>query len=172
MPDVLQTLNLLRTVRERFVAAIAAVPDSRWQEAPREGVWSVAEVVTHVTQVERAINKNANRILREPPALIPFLRRLHPPVWLAASRVVRIKTTIPIKPEFLGDKAKLLASLTAARQLTADFLESNRDRDLSVYRAPHPIFGNLNLYEWHDFIAYHEERHRKQIREIVETFHL
>jgi len=172
MADVSRTLNLLRSIREKFVSAITAVPDSRWQEAPREGAWSVAEVVTHVTQVERAINKNAKRILGEPPASVSFPKRFHLPVRFAAYRLVRIKTTIPIKPQFLGDKDKLLASLSHARQLTADFLESNRGRDLSIYRAPHPALGSLNLYEWHDFIAYHEERHRKQIREIVEKFQL
>jgi hypothetical protein len=83
-----------------------------------------------------------------------------------------VKTSIPLKAELIGDKAMLIASLTAARKLTTDFWEANRDRDLSLYRAPHPLLGNLNLYKWHLFVAYHEERHRKQIREIVETSQL
>jgi hypothetical protein len=126
----------------------------------------------HVTLVERAVNKNANRILSAPPASMPLHKRLHLPIWISTWRFVRVKTSIPMKAELIGDKDMLIASLTAARKLTTDFLEANRARDLSLYRAPHPFLGNLNLYKWHHFVAYHEERHRKQIREIVKTSQL
>jgi DinB family protein len=120
------------------------------------------------------------------PRLRPFARRagrpsleqecksntLHIPIWISTWRLFRVKTSIPLKAELIGDNAMLIASLTAARKLTTDFLKANRDRDLSLYRAPHPFLGNLNLYKWHHFVAYHEERHRKQIREIVKTSQL
>lgn len=172
MPDIAPILKHLHATRQQFLAAIASVPDGRWQESPRPGAWSAAEVVAHVTLVERAINKNANRILSAPPASIPLRKRLHLPIWISTWRFFRVRTSVRLKPELIGDKNELSASLTAARKLTTDFLEANRDRDLSDYCAPHPFLGNLSLYKWYRFIAYHEERHRKQIREIVETFQL
>ena len=172
MRDIAPILKHLYATRKKFLAAIASVPANRWQESPCAGAWSAAEIVAHVTLVERAINKNANRILSAPPASIPLRKRLHVPIWISTWRFFRVKTSIPLKPELVGDKNELIASLAAARKLTTDFLEANRDRDLSSYRAPHPFLGNLNLYKWHHFVAYHEERHRKQIREIVETFQL
>ena len=172
MRDIAPILEHLHATRQKFLATIASVPDERWLEAPRTGAWSAAEVVAHVTLIERAVNKNSNRILSALPVSIPLHKRLHLPIGISTWRLFRVKTSIPLKADLIGDKAMLIASLTAARKLTTDFLEANRDRDLSLYRAPHPFLGNLNLYKWQDFIAYHEERHRKQIREIVKTSQL
>lgn len=38
---------------------------------------------------------------------------------------------------------------------------------LEAVRAPHPVFGDLNLYQWIVFVAAHEERHAGQIREMA-----
>jgi hypothetical protein len=172
MADIARILEHLHATRQKFLATIESVPDQRWLDAPRAGAWSAAEVVAHVTQVERAINKNTNRLLSAPPVSIPFHKRLHFPIGISTWRAFRVKTTIPMKPELLGDKDKLIASLAAARRVTTEFLEANRDRNLDAYCAPHPFLGNLNVYNWYHFVAYHEERHRKQIRDIVETFQL
>jgi hypothetical protein len=172
MQDIAPILEHLHSTRQKFLAAIESVPDDRWQEAPRADAWSAAEVVAHVTLVERAVNKNANRVLSAPPASVPLFERLHIPIWISTWRILRVKTPIPMKTELLGNKNELIASLTAARKLSTEFLEANRNRNLSLYRAPHPFLGSLNVYKWYHFIAYHEERHRKQIREIVETFRL
>jgi hypothetical protein len=50
------------------------------------------------------------------------------------------------------------------------FIESTRGRDLSAYSFSHPFLGSLNTYDWFRAIGYHELRHVKQIREIVESF--
>jgi len=52
---------------------------------------------------------------------------------------------------------------------TLAFIEETRDRDLSKYSMPHPFLGTLNAYEWLQFIASHEIRHTKQMREIAGT---
>ncbi len=170
MRGISPILQHLHVTRQKFLAAIESVPDRRWHEPPRPGAWSAAEVVAHVTLIERAVNKNVSRAVGAPPTSVPVWKRLHLPVWIATWRLVRVKTAIPIKAELICDKNELISSLIAARKLTTGFLEANCDRDLGQYRAPHPFLGNLNLYEWIHFIAYHEERHRKQIREIVDTF--
>ncbi len=172
MPDIARILEHLHATRQKFLDTIASVPDQRWLDAPRVGAWSAAEVVAHVWQVERAVNKNLTRLLSAPPVSIPLRQRLHFPIRISTRRVFRVKTTIPMKSELLGDKDKLIASLADARTVTTEFLEANRDRDLTAYYAPHPFFDKLNVYDWYHFVACHEERHRKQILENVETFQL
>jgi len=54
---------------------------------------------------------------------------------------------------------------------TLEFMESTRGTDVSAYHYEHPFLGNLNMYEWFRSIGFHELRHAKQIRELVETFH-
>jgi|HubBroStandDraft_1064217.scaffolds.fasta_scaffold2114311_2 hypothetical protein len=60
MRDIALILEHLHATRQKFLTTIASVPDERCLEAPRTGTWSAAEVVAHVTLVERAVNKNAN----------------------------------------------------------------------------------------------------------------
>ena len=71
----------------------------------------------------------------------------------------------------IADRPDALSHLAAAREGTVAFIESTRGRDLSAYRFPHLFLGSLNIYDWVRTIAYHELRHAKQIREVVETFH-
>lgn len=172
MQDIVPILKRSSSSRNRFLAAIKSVPEDRWLKRPRPDAWSAAEVVAHVTMVERAVNKTLKRILSAPPAQLPLLKRLHVPIWVARVRLLKFKSPIPLKAELVGTKVQLIDSLASVRNTTIDLLETNRSRDLSAYRAPHPFLGNLNFYEWHELLARHEDRHRQQIREIVESFHL
>ncbi len=61
-----------------------------------------------------------------------------------------------------------MAELRAARERTLAFLEETKARDLTVYRWPHAFLGMLNVYEWFEMIAAHEQRHTKQMKEIAE----
>ena len=70
----------------------------------------------------------------------------------------------------LAERGEMLSRLAEQRQRTISLLEETCERDLSGYRWPHPFFGSLNFYQWFKLVAYHELRHMKQIREIVETF--
>jgi hypothetical protein len=46
-------------------------------------------------------------------------------------------------------------------------MDETKGRDLCVYRWRHPFLGSLSAYEWFSFIASHELRHEKQMREIA-----
>ena len=67
-------------------------------------------------------------------------------------------------------KGESIAGLTIVRLGTLEFVESTKDRNLSPYRFPHPFLGSLNIYDWLRMIGYHDLRHAKQIRELVEIF--
>ncbi len=61
----------------------------------------------------------------------------------------------------------MLAALRQVRSDTITFLNDLPDRDLGMYRWPHPFLGSLSFYDWFRVVGYHERRHSKQIREIV-----
>jgi len=63
----------------------------------------------------------------------------------------------------------MLAELRGVRERTLAFIEETRGRDLHKYNMSHPFLGSLNAYEWLQFIASHEIRHMKQMREIATT---
>jgi uncharacterized damage-inducible protein DinB len=158
--------NLARAQRELLRAA-DAVPADQWKTGPGDGRWSAGELVAHLITVERAIISRADKALREPPMPVPFLKRVHLPMALVESRLVRRKTPIPLDSKLLRQKEQMLADLRGIRERTLAFIEETKEQDLSKYRMPHPFLGSLNTYEWFQMIASHEVRHTKQMREIA-----
>ena len=162
----------LQTSRAKLVSAADGVTELRWHESPAPGRWSAAEVVAHVAAIEETTIFGMKRLLRSAPKPVPLRRRFHLPLAIAAWRGRKLRTPIPLDEKRIRDKQESLAGLAAAREATLVFIESTRGTDVSAYRYDHPFLGSLNMYEWFRMIGYHELRHAKQIRELVETFHL
>lgn len=160
------TENLSRA-QKQFLSAADVVPPDQWKIKPGEDRWSAGEVVAHLIMVERAIIQGADKLLQKPPKPRSFLKRFHLPMALVESRVIRLKTPIPIDPELVGKKEEMLAQLREVRGRTLAFLEETAGKDLSLYSMTHPFLGTLNAYEWFQLIASHEVRHMKQMNEIA-----
>jgi DinB superfamily len=161
-------LNKLAEAQGAFFRAADAISARDWDRKPRAEMWSASEVVAHLVMVERAVVGGADRISQKAPRRVSYLKRLHLPVWLVESRIIRRKTPIPLDASLLADKEEMLAELRGMRERTLAFLEETKGRDLSAYRWPHVFLGMLNVYEWFEMIAGHEQRHTKQMREIAE----
>lgn len=157
--------NLTRAQAE-FLSAADAVPADQWKRSPSRGKWSAGEVVAHLIMVERTILRGADKLLQKPPKPRPFFKRFHIPMALVESRLIPLKTPIPLDPSLVGQKEEMLAQLREVRGRTLALMEETRGRDLSAYHMPHPFLGTLNTYEWFQMIASHEVRHTKQIKEI------
>jgi uncharacterized damage-inducible protein DinB len=158
--------NLAKT-QTGLLRAADAVPTGEWKTRPGEGRWSAAELVAHLMMVERAVIEKADRVSQKSPKKIALLKKIHLPMALVAVRVVRRKAPVPVNPEMLRDKEIMLAELRTVRERSLAFLEETRGRDLGQYYWAHPALGTLNIYEWLKFIAAHEVRHTKQMREIA-----
>ncbi len=79
MEDVSAILGQLKRARTRLEAAANAVPTEFWRQPPRSGAWSAAEVIAHLTMVERAIFDGAGKVLSKEPRHVPLWKRLHGP---------------------------------------------------------------------------------------------
>jgi hypothetical protein len=148
---------------------VERVPAALWQKRPAADRWSVAEVIGHLIMVETAIQQGFAKMLASEPQRVPFWRRLHIPPKLSEYRLLRAETPSPLDSSLVGEKDVMLEEFRALRKRTLALLEANRDRDLSRWRWPDPLFGSLNGWTWFTVIAYHEVRHTKQIREIVKA---
>jgi uncharacterized damage-inducible protein DinB len=160
--------NLARAQGELLRAA-GAVPADQWKTRPAEGRWSAGELTGHLLTIERAIIGRTDRLLSKPPKEVPFFKRFHVPMAVVESRLIRLKTPIPLDLEIVREKEEMLAELRQVRERTLAFIKETVERDLSKYRMPHPFLGTLNTYEWFQLIASHEIRHTKQMREIAGT---
>lgn len=158
--------NLVKT-RRGLLTAADAVRAEEWKTSPGEGRWSAAELVAHLMMVERAVIGKADRVALRPPKRVSLLKRIHIPMALVESRWIRRKAPSPVDPEMLRDKEGMLAELRTVRERSLAFMEETRTRNLGEYSWAHPALGTLNIYEWLQFIASHEVRHTKQMREIA-----
>jgi hypothetical protein len=159
----------LHRTRDKFEDAARRVPENDWRTPPREGAWSAAEVVAHVIMVETLMTGAAAKITRKPPLAIPLWRRLHVPVALVAWRGLRVESPIPLDTLLLDDREAMLSRLTQQRQRTLSVLQSGGNSDFRKYRVQHPFLGSLHYYDWFRTLAAHDERHTKQLREIVKV---
>jgi len=173
MRDIAAIRSHIERCRVAFLAAAGGVPADKWRQPPGGGCWSAAEVVVHVTQVERAIVDGARKLLAEPPRQFSLWSRvLRPPFHLAQWRgpgFMRRKSPIPLDATLVADREPMLARLAEGRAVTLALLEETKERDLRAWRWKHPFFGPLSYYEWMRTLGYHDLRHAKQIREIVDS---
>jgi hypothetical protein len=158
--------NLARAQRELLRAA-DSVPAEQWKTRPADGHWSAGELIGHLSAIERAILSRADKALQKPPKLVPFYKRFHIPMMIVEARVIRRKAPSALEPQMAGEKEGMLAELRGVRERTLAFIGETRGRDLSKYLMPHPFLGTLDGYDWLQFIASHEIRHVKQMREIA-----
>ena len=167
MPALEPILEKLARAHNRLLRAADAVPADSWKISPREGAWSAAELIAHVMTVERTVVGVAARILKKQPKPISLVKRFHLPFILAEVRLVRMKSPIPIDPQLLREKEVMLAELREVRGRTLALIDETKSRNLRAYRWRHPFLGSLNAYEWFLFLASHQIRHEKQMREIA-----
>ncbi len=162
-------INSLARARSELLLAAHAVPADQWTLRTGKDRWSAGELTGHLIMIERLIISRTDKALRKPPKEVPFFRRFHLPMAVAESRLIRLKTPIPLDPGIVREKEEMLAELQQVRERTLAFIEETMGRDLSKYRMPHPFLGSLNSYEWFQLIASHEIRHMKQMREIADS---
>lgn len=168
MPPTLDALIAkLQQAQTEFLRAADTVKAEDWKTRPGEGRWSAAELVAHLIGVEKAVVERADRISQHAPRHVPLFKRFHLPLALVETRIVRRKSPVPVNPGALREKEEMLAGLRDARERSLAFLEETRSRELGEYRWSHPALGMLSAYGWMRFLAAHENRHTKQMREIA-----
>src|SRR5438309_8059899 len=148
MPRLERIVEKITRAQERLLRAAEAIPSDLWKTPPRDAGWSAAEVIAHVTIIERTVVVVAGKIFKKQPKQAPLLKRFRLPLAFAEIRLVRLKTPIPLDPQLVGEKQLMLAELEDVRRRTLALMEETRNRDLRVYRWQHPFLGSLNAYQW------------------------
>jgi len=168
MPKIEPILQKLDSSRRHLLSAADAVCSEHWQTPPSQGRWCAAQLVAHLALVERFILRKADQLTQGFPSARPFFARLHVPFAIVERGWFPRKSPARVTPgEIAAGKEDMLADLREARERTLAFLDETKGRDLSGYCWPHPFLGTLSVYDWLRFIASHEIRHTKQMREIA-----
>ena len=169
MPSVATIIVNLARAQSGLLRAADGVRADQWKARPAEGRWSASELIGHLSATERVILNRTDKLVQEPPKPVPFFKRFHVPMMIVEARVIRRKAPMPLDTQMIHEKEEMLAELRGVRERTLAFIEETSGRDLSKYSMAHPFLGTLNAYGWLQFIAAHEIRHTKQMREIAGT---
>ncbi|MGH9752585.1 MAG: DinB family protein, partial [Blastocatellia bacterium] len=62
-------------------------------------------------------------------------------------------------------QAELVKAFNASRDNTANYVKTTQE-DLRSHFGPHPVFKDLDAYQWVLLLAGHSERHTLQILEV------
>jgi hypothetical protein len=174
-----RTEELLRHLDENHVvlrAAVDDVPPSLRETRPAPDVWSVAEVLEHLTRVEEQLTRLLGSKLAEASAAGALGREadttsvVDPTIHRALlDRRRPITAGDRVLPRGQLDAATALAALESARDRLRELLIAHDGVTFAAVSHPHPAFGSLDGYGWFAFIGSHEARHAAQIRQIGAT---
>jgi hypothetical protein len=131
--------------------------------------WTVAEIVEHVSLVDKQIVKLITRLLLRAEA---DSARAGADGKITPDRMNQVierslrekyqapETAHPAGNISLGDSLALMSATRTALHELRPRLEAI---DLTAVSYPHPVFGQFNPYEWLVMIYVHEDRHLRQI---------
>ncbi len=166
-PSSIATLRTaLNADRRALRAAVERVPASLRTVKPAPDRWSVAEVLEHLSIVERGALMRVRALIQEAPAvdapaaLTPIDRDF------LKNRTKRIMAPDRIQPTGTVSVDAALTALENSREELLAVLGEAEGRDLSQVTQPHPALGPLDGYQWIAIIGGHEMRHSLQIEEI------
>jgi uncharacterized damage-inducible protein DinB len=173
---IAEALDYLDRERAELQAAVEAITDALRQQPPSEDRWSVAQVLQHLALIETRIVPLVNKLITGAKAAglgpeletSPILNTKH--ASKIADRSFRVTAPEETRPPSDVDAASAWAALEQSRQALREAVTSGDGLALSEVKYPHPVLGEINLYQWILFVGSHEVRHTAQILEIAEQF--
>ncbi len=169
-----EVLDYLDARRKELRAAIDSVPATARNTPPTADQWSVAQVLDHLTMIDRRVAIGISKWIMEArdAGLGPETGTTSVLDTMTAERISdrsrRVEAPAEVRPRTDVDADTAWTALEQARaKLRAAFL-SGDGLALEQVIQSHPALGPINIYQWALFVASHEARHTLQIREIAE----
>jgi uncharacterized damage-inducible protein DinB len=162
--------------REKLLQVVAELSQQQLDFQPSPDSWSVGEVLHHLFLIEMQVSNLAAQLLSrafaqgigpDPEGDSSALRSLdHLREVTAQNKFKAIPQTAPRSGT---GKKELLGLLESSREALHKVITDAAKYDLNQLVFPHPYLGEFNLYQWFLFTGRHEQRHRGQIRGILEN---
>jgi hypothetical protein len=148
------------------------MPDEAWTRADGEGRWTVAQILEHLTIVERRVVSLLEKMLGQPPEPDWHERTASKDAMLPQTRVANEKISAPpvLHPTGQQSPDELIAAFRSARAATLEFAR-RPDQPLKEHTQNHPALGHLNGYQWLVLTAHHTTRHLAQIKRCSQPPH-
>jgi uncharacterized damage-inducible protein DinB len=162
-------LKNLAESRERLLRMALDLSREQLHFRPAPGRWTVAECLEHIAFVEGRLLGLVQKLLETPPDPSKRSAMEGKDDMLVADlvgRVTRFQAPDYVAPTGRWPDEQLMKEFEAARRQTRDFAASTQ-ANLRQHFYNHPIFGDLDMYQWLLLIAAHCDRHRAQSEEVI-----
>ena len=162
--------ELLRYIDEQTAvlrAAFEGLPPERRGVRPAPDRWSPAEVVHHLTIIERLLAQRLTSLIEQARALPPEQDSSPVLPGHTAKVVDRTKRLVASEAgEPRGtDAPRVWKDFEDARRALKEVIVSGDGAALGAVSSSHPVLGNFSGYDWIAFAGAHAARHGDQIRE-------
>lgn len=162
-----KTHKRLDDVHQRLLTLIEPLDAEKFMRKPTPNEWSVAEVVHHLCLVEQHMINVLEHELTQAPKRLPLLNHLIPYSLLVGRRVRRVRAPKAVEPLNPPPKETVIENYNRVRaNIKALSAEHGRKR-LSQVVLKHPFLGAFSGVKAIAFVGYHEQRHYKQIQDII-----
>jgi uncharacterized damage-inducible protein DinB len=160
----------LEETRLKFLDSIKDLSEEQWKFKAAPDRWSVAEVAEHIAISEETLLKLVSQQIMKSPAVPEkkeaakgreeMLRKA------LVNRGVKVQAPEMLKPtNRWATRDELVKAFNASRGQTMEYIKTTQE-DLRSHFGPHPVFKDLDAYQWLILVAGHSERHTLQILEV------
>ena len=161
-----RVLKRLDSVHNKLIETVSPLEPALFSKRPSEDEWSVAQIVQHLCLVEERVIKDLEREIAKEPQSIGFLRKLVP-TSIVSSRLVRVKAPKAVNPVAVLDKNIAIENFNCARNTLKALCAAHGHDRFRKLVFKHPFLGDIDGVATISFVGYHEQRHYKQIREVL-----
>ena len=171
-PRVAEIVDELAKAQREFDEFMNTVSESQRATPAADGKWSIAQHLEHLFLVEDGTGRLMSKLIKQVQATgarendeSSVLNSIDShQIWTLNHRIVA--------PELVRPKEGLPPSESLARQAASRLrviaaLQAASGLALSTASAPHPYFGQFDVYQWGIMLAHHQRRHAECIRELL-----
>ena len=168
-PKLAALFGEMETVRGETLSALSGLTDEQFSRRAGEE-WSAAQILHHILMAETGTSKVIRRSIKAPPGPLPAypaddsvlsVRKLPKPVGAYSAPEI-------IRPADPPGKEELFRLGRETREQTAASFALLAAVDPRAATFPHPLFGEIDLYEWPVVtVLMHERDHQDQIRKLL-----
>ena len=159
----------LAMTRTQVINVIKGFNQERLEFKPGPQRWSIAQIVHHLAIVDglvlgmgaKAISVGTHRESAWKDQDEELLSRVR-------DRKKKLQAPNIGSPSSDLSPSAVISAFEAGREELIKFIR-NTEVPLRQYSLPHPVFGDLDCYQWILSLGAHAERHLKQILETIES---
>lgn len=167
-----EAVKYFEETRQSFLDAIKGLSEAQWKYKAGPDRWSIAEVAEHIAVSEETLfNLVTGRLMQTPAAPEKKEAAKGKESLIRASitnRSVKAQAPEMLKPtNRWATQEELVKAFNASRGKTISYIKETQD-DLRSHFYAHPVFKDIDAYQWLIFISGHSARHTAQIIEVKE----